>query len=205
MEKIAFSGFNSAAPNHHDFINALLISGDCVFELGDIRDAQMESMDDTTKKIIESNNFKIDVCDTYFVFNYNLFLSKSAEREVEYAKSKGKKVLYLYDVDELLNDEKTISVINNDDLIAALVLTNNGKFIWNNSVFGKSICANALNIVRYCVEVQHLRIYDELIDISPSDEMREYLESRKNNYDTNPADNTEESSISMDEKDGVSE
>lgn len=187
MEKIAFSGFNCAVPSHKDFIYSLLHSGECVFELGDIRDAEFEEMNDNTKKIIEANRYKIEMCDTYFVFNVNLNLCKNVESEIAYATELNKKIMYLYNVEEIMKSDEVKKVIENDDIVSAMALSSIGKLVWNSEVFGKSIVANSLNMVRYCVEVLHFMIYDDLIDVATSQEMIDYLNSRKNNYDLDPS------------------
>lgn len=177
IEKIAVSGLHYTSQQYYDFIMRLSLSGTCIILLTDINNRDLKNGGEIIEKTKECNRYKIDVCDTYFIFNINQVINDNTKEEIAYAKSKGKKVMYLYDVEAINKSDEVAQVINNDDLFEALNLSSSGKLLWNASIFGRAITANAKSIVRYCAEILRYAITDELIDAaeSASEEMVDYL------------------------------
>lgn len=62
----------------------------CVYDI-DKSTTTQEEMD----KIVNAHWKKIDICDAIYVVNVGGYIGKATKREIEYALSKGKEVLFL--------------------------------------------------------------------------------------------------------------
>lgn len=55
--------------------------------------------EDNISLLRQLHNFRIELCDAIFVVNPDNYIGESTREEIEYARSKGKGVMYMYDKD----------------------------------------------------------------------------------------------------------
>ncbi|MGE5355324.1 MAG: hypothetical protein ACM3PT_03730 [Deltaproteobacteria bacterium] len=74
----------------------LTLEGNIVISVGMFGHADSEPMTDEIKTMLDDMHFrKIDLADEIFVINVGGYVGYSTGREIEYAKSSGKKISYL--------------------------------------------------------------------------------------------------------------
>lgn len=76
----------------------LTLEGNIVISVGMFGHADNEPLSEQIKSMLDDMHFsKIDLADEIFVINVGKYIGFSTGREIEYAKSTGKKVNYLED------------------------------------------------------------------------------------------------------------
>lgn len=74
----------------------LTLEGNIVFTPNFFNNIKKENMDLETKKMLDKmHRQKIDMSDEIYVINPGGYIGESTKSEIEYAKSKGKKISYL--------------------------------------------------------------------------------------------------------------
>lgn len=77
----------------------LTLEGNIVISVGMFGHADNEAMTDEIKEMLDDMHFrKIDLADEVFVINVDGYVGYSTNREIEYAKSRGKVIRYLESV-----------------------------------------------------------------------------------------------------------
>ncbi|KAA9007298.1 hypothetical protein F4V43_02085 [Paenibacillus spiritus] len=77
----------------------LTMLGNLVISVGVFGHAEGIELTSQEKEMLDNIHFrKIDLADEIFVINVDGYIGSSTKREIEYAKSKGKAVNYLYPV-----------------------------------------------------------------------------------------------------------
>ena len=74
----------------------LTLDGNIVFTPNFFNNIKKEEIDDKTKKMLDDmHKQKIDISDEIYVINKGEYIGESTKAEIEYAKTKGKKICYL--------------------------------------------------------------------------------------------------------------
>ena len=77
----------------------LILEGNIVFTPNFFNSIKKEEINEKTKKMLdEMHRQKIDFSDEIYVINLDGYIGESTKSEIEYAKSKGKKISYLESV-----------------------------------------------------------------------------------------------------------
>ena len=77
----------------------LTLEGNIVFTPNFFNSIKKEEINEKTKKMLdEMHRQKIDFSDEIYVINLDGYIGESTKSEIEYAKSKGKKISYLESV-----------------------------------------------------------------------------------------------------------
>ena len=80
----------------------LTLEGNIVFLPNFFNHIKKEELNLKTKKMLdEMHKQKIDVSDEIYVINLNGYIGESTKSEIEYAKTKGKRISYLYEGDNV--------------------------------------------------------------------------------------------------------
>lgn len=74
----------------------LTLDGNIVFTPNFFNNVRKEDIDEKMKKMLdEMHKQKIDMSDEIYVINIGGYIGESTKKEIEYAKSRGKKISYL--------------------------------------------------------------------------------------------------------------
>ena len=74
----------------------LTLDGNIVFTPNFFTSIKKEQIDEKTKQMLdEMHKQKIDMSDEIYVINFEGYIGESTKSEIEYAKTKGKKISYL--------------------------------------------------------------------------------------------------------------
>ena len=74
----------------------LTLEGNIVLTPNFFNNIKKEEIDEKTKKMLdEMHRQKIDMSDEIYIINFGGYIGESTKAEIEYAKTKGKKVSYL--------------------------------------------------------------------------------------------------------------
>ena len=74
----------------------LTLEGNIVLTPNFFNNIKKEDIDEKTKEMLdEMHKQKIDISDEIYVINVSGYIGESTKSEIEYAKSKGKKIYYL--------------------------------------------------------------------------------------------------------------
>ena len=74
----------------------LTLDGNIVLTPNFFNNIKKENIDEKTKKMLdEMHKQKIDMSDEIYVINIGGYIGESTKKEIEYAKSRGKKISYL--------------------------------------------------------------------------------------------------------------
>ena len=74
----------------------LTLDGNIVLTPNFFNNIKKEEIDEKTKKMLdEMHKQKIDMSDEIYVINIGGYIGESTKKEIEYAKSRGKKISYL--------------------------------------------------------------------------------------------------------------
>ena len=74
----------------------LTLDGNVVFTPNFFTSIKKEQIDEKTKQMLdEMHKQKIDMSDEIYVINFEGYIGESTKSEIEYAKTKGKKISYL--------------------------------------------------------------------------------------------------------------
>ena len=86
-----------------DVQKKLTLEGNIVISVGLFgHSGDAEAMDETTKAMLDRQHLsKIDLADEIFVINVDEYIGESTKKEIEYAKNKGKKIVFLNEMKEI--------------------------------------------------------------------------------------------------------
>ena len=74
----------------------LTLEGNIVLTPNFFNNIKKEEIDEETKKMLdEMHRQKIDMSDEIYIINFGGYIGESTKAEIEYAKTKGKKISYL--------------------------------------------------------------------------------------------------------------
>ncbi len=74
----------------------LTLEGNIVLTPNFFNNIKKEEIDEKTKKMLdEMHRQKIDMSDEIYIINFGGYIGESTKAEIEYAKTKGKKISYL--------------------------------------------------------------------------------------------------------------
>ena len=74
----------------------LTLEGNTVLTPNFFNNIKKEEIDEKTKKMLdEMHRQKIDMSDEIYIINFGGYIGESTKSEIEYAKTKGKKISYL--------------------------------------------------------------------------------------------------------------
>ena len=77
----------------------LTLEGNIVLTPNFFNNIKKEDIDEKTKEMLdEMHKQKIDISDEIYVINVSGYIGESTKSEIEYAKSKGKKIYYLENI-----------------------------------------------------------------------------------------------------------
>ena len=77
----------------------LTLEGDIVLTPNFFNNIKKEDIDEKTQEMLdEMHKQKIDISDEIYVINVSGYIGESTKSEIEYAKSKGKKISYLENI-----------------------------------------------------------------------------------------------------------
>ena len=77
----------------------LTLEGNIVLTPNFFNNIKKEDIDEKTKEMLdEMHKQKIDISDEIYVINVSGYIGESTKSEIEYAKSKGKKISYLENI-----------------------------------------------------------------------------------------------------------
>ena len=77
----------------------LTLEGNIVLTPNFFHNIKKENIDEKTKEMLdEMHKQKIDISDEIYVINVSGYIGESTKSEIEYAKSKGKKISYLENI-----------------------------------------------------------------------------------------------------------